>query len=102
MAMLRVDLLSAGDAEVVLKVVGAIAEQDVEVLAEAVQAQWRPDRLLVLELAEVDYVDPAGLALLQTWSSQGLALRGASLYVRFLLQRRGAGPEPEGPRDRDS
>ncbi|MFA6109898.1 MAG: STAS domain-containing protein [Candidatus Latescibacterota bacterium] len=93
--MLRIDLVSASEAEVVLKVGGALAEQGVGVLGEAVQAQWRPNQRLVLDLAEVDFVDPAGLALLQTWSDQGLELRGASLYVRFLLQTRG--PNQGGP-----
>ena len=97
--MLRIDLLSASDAEAVLRVEGAIAEEGVGLLAEAVQTWWRPGRQLVLELAEVDFIDPAGLALLRTWSQQGLELRGASLYVRYLLQRWGLGPEPASPED---
>jgi anti-anti-sigma regulatory factor len=97
--MLRIDPVSASEEEVVLKVEGAIAEQGVGMLAETVQAWWRPDRRLVLDLAGVDFVDLAGLALLQTWSSQGVGWRGASLYVRFLLQSRGLSPGPHHPKD---
>lgn len=94
--MLRIDVMPAGDSEVVLRVVGAIAGQDVGLLAESVQAQWRPGRQLTLELAQVGYVDPAGLALLETWASQGLILQGASLYVRYLLERHGTRQDLEG------
>jgi len=93
--MLRVDVLPAGETEVVLRVVGVLAGQDVGLLAEAVQAQWRPGRQLTLELAQVEYIDPAGLALLGTWASQGLVLRGASLYVRYLLERQGTNQDRE-------
>jgi hypothetical protein len=100
--MLRIDLVSAGDGEVVLKVEGAIAEQGVKVLAEVGQPWFRPGRRVVLELGGVDFIDPAGLALLQTWSSQGLVLRGAVLFVRFLLQSRGLDPGPDPPKDAGS
>jgi anti-anti-sigma regulatory factor len=94
--MLRIDLGSVGEAEVVLTLAGAIAEEGVGLLGEAIRAWWRPGRQLVLDLAQVEFVDPAGVGLLEIWSGQGLLLRGASVYVGFLLQNRGLEPEP-GP-----
>lgn len=87
--MLRIDLVSASDGEVVLKVDGAIAEPDVGLLAEAGRAGLHPGRQLVLDIEGVEFIDPAGLVLLRAWSGQGLVIRGASLYVRYLLQNQG-------------
>ncbi|MEW6753603.1 MAG: STAS domain-containing protein [Candidatus Latescibacterota bacterium] len=95
--MLRISVVAASEAEVVLKVEGSILESEVGLLAQE-GARWlRPGRRLVLDLAGTDHIDSAGLALLEAWSAQGLVLHGGSPYVRFLLQRRGlphADPRP--------
>jgi anti-anti-sigma regulatory factor len=96
--MLRIDLGSVGEAEVVLTLAGAVAEEGVGLLGEAIRAWWQPGRQLVVDLAQVEFVDAAGVGLLQSWSEQGLRRRGASVYVEFLLGNRGLdsapGPEP--------
>lgn len=97
--MLRIDLVSDSEREVVLKVEGSIAEQGVGLLAEAGRAWRRPGRRLALDIAGVDFIDQEGLALLQEWSGQGLVIRGASLYVRYLLQSQGLIPGPDRPKD---
>ena len=52
------------------------------------------------EMAErASTVRKMGLGLLQEWSGQGLGLRGASLYVRFLLESQGLNVEPDRPED---
>lgn len=97
--MFRIDLVSASEREVVLSVQGIIAEQTVELLAEAGRAWLHLGRQLVLDIEGVEFIDPAGLALLREWSGQGLVIRGASLYVRYLLQNQelinGAGSPEE-------
>jgi anti-anti-sigma regulatory factor len=92
--MLRIDLISTDPSEVVVRLAGAIADQEVGLLAEASQTWMRSGRRVVLEVSEVDFIDQAGLVLLRAWSDQGVVLRGPSLYVRFLLQSQGLVPEP--------
>jgi anti-anti-sigma regulatory factor len=95
--VLRIDVGSVGDAEVVLKLAGAIADEGVGLLAEAIRSWWRPGRPLVVDLAQVEFIDAAGVGLLQTWSEQGLLVRDASVYVAFLLRREQGTGQSVGP-----
>ncbi|MBI2503120.1 MAG: hypothetical protein HYW07_07780 [Candidatus Latescibacteria bacterium] len=91
--MLRITLVSSGPAEVVLKVEGAIAGQEVALL-EQEGRPWLGQTSLRLDLDGVQFIDEEGLELLERWHHQGALLRGGSLFVKTLLQRRGLVREP--------
>ena len=87
--MLRITVVPQSEAEVVLKMDGWIAGEGVALLAEEGNRWLQGGRRLVLELEGVGFIDEAGLALLAGWPATQLTLRGASMYVRLLLQRHG-------------
>ena len=87
--MLRIAVVSQTKEEVVLKIEGWICGEDVGLLEQEGQG-WRQQHLkLVLDLSGVRFIDPAGLALLRSWSGKGFALRQASMFVGTLLQAQG-------------
>ena len=87
--MLRITAGTATPAAVVLLIEGEITEETIEVV-EGEFEQWRKRRAeLVVDLAGVRVVDPAGLSLLEAWSGEGLVLRNASRYIRALLGKHG-------------
>jgi len=74
---------------VVLKVEGWVSRRDVAVLEEEGTRLFRQTQRLVLDLEGVKSIDRAGIALLQRWSGDRLALRGASPFLRTLLAKHG-------------
>ena len=88
-SMMRIAVVAQSEARVVLKVDGWIAGEGVAVLATEGGRWLRGGRRLVLTLEGVDFIDEAGIALLEGWPTDMLELRGASVYLRMLLERHG-------------
>jgi anti-anti-sigma factor len=87
--MLRITLQTQSSDEVVLKVEGWITGEEVKVLQEE-GAHWlKRTGHLVLDLAGVRFIDRAGIALLQSWQGDQLALCGATPFVHALLETHG-------------
>ena len=87
--MLRITLVSQVPEEVVLKVEGEVAGEEVQVL-EQVGTQWhRKTERLVLDLKGVLFIDEAGIAVLRQWLGERLVLRGGSLFIQLLLRTHG-------------
>lgn len=87
--MIRIEAEVQSPTEVMLKIEGDISEKTVDVL-KAEGERWLPQKdRLVLDLAGVRFVDTAGLSLLRDWSGERMVLRGASRFVRALLERHG-------------
>lgn len=83
--MLRITVMSQAKKEVVLKVEGWVAGEDV-VLLEQEGGRWLQQvEHLTLDLSGIRFIDEAGVALLKRWSKEGVALRGAPMFVRELL-----------------
>ena len=87
--MIRITVETQTPEEVVLKVEGYISENTVEVLRAEGERWLQQKDCLVLDLVGVRFMDAAGLALLRAWSGEGLVLRGASRFIRALLERQG-------------
>ncbi len=97
--MIRIDVVAQTQKQVVLKVQGELADDDVELLAGEV-SRWREQvEQLVLDLKGVKFIDQQGLALLQQWMRQEpirgngvgvrLMLRDGSRFIRHLLEANG-------------
>ena len=97
--MIRIDVVAQTQKQVVLKVQGDLADDDVELLAGELR-RWRQQvEQLVLDLKGVKFIDRAGIALLQQWArwepirgngvGERLMLRDGSLFIRHLLEANG-------------
>lgn len=91
--MLRISVASQSPEEVVLKLEGRVAREQVSLLEQ--ELQGRSGQRLVLDLDGISFLDSAGLDLLERWHQAGVLLRGGSLFVRTLLQSRGLVREPD-------
>ena len=85
--MLRITVMSHTGEEVALKVEGWVSGVNVSLL-EQEGARYTGKRL-VLDLAGVQFIDEAGIALLRGWSGERLVLRGGSVFIRALLTDNG-------------
>jgi len=85
--MLRITIISSADGAVHLHLSGRIGSAEVGVLQ--VQLQQQAGRPQVLDLAAVQFIDEAGICLLERWVGRGLELRGGSVFIRRLLEERG-------------
>ena len=95
--MLRIDLITQSGSQAELRVEGWIAGEGVALLAVEVSRHLQEKEKLVLDLKGVDFIDEAGIALLAGWPAEQLELRGGSVYLRMLLDRRGLGRGPQPP-----
>lgn len=97
--MIRIDVVAQTQKQVVLKVQGELADDDVELLAGEL-GRWRQQvEQLVLDLKGVKFIDRQGLALLQQWTRREpirgngegvrLMLRDGSRFIRHLLEVNG-------------
>jgi len=84
--MLRLTTRSTGRQETVLEAHGSVAGEYVALLAGELESQRR-DGLLVLDLTGARYIDQAGVDLLRRWASEGLEVRGGSIFIRTLLEQ---------------
>ena len=90
--MMRITLVSQTPQEAVLRLEGWVAGEEVELLEAEGYRCFQETHRLVLDLSGVKFIDPAGLALLQGWSGPRLELRGASAYLRSVLETEGLTP----------
>jgi anti-anti-sigma factor len=97
--MIRIDVIAQTQKQVVLKVQGELADDDVDLLAGEL-CRWRVQvEQLVLDLKGVKFIDRQGLALLQQWARREpirgngvgvrLLLRDGSRFIRHLLEANG-------------
>jgi len=96
--MLRISVVCQSPAGVVLKLEGWVSREAVGLLREEGHRWLGQEKGLVLDLEGVAFIDRAGLDLLAAWAAGGVKLRGGSLFVRTLLQRRGLAQEGENGR----
>lgn len=80
--VIRIDIFREGP-WLVVRVAGAVAGSDVTVLQEAIDRAGLPNRI---ELAEVDFVDPAGASALLALEAGGATLVGLEPYVELLVR----------------
>ena len=85
--MLRITVVESNGSAVTLRVEGRIAGPWVEELRTTCDVHTRPDQIqLYLELEDVSFVDPAGIAYLKELRDKGIGLHHVSPFLRELLQ----------------
>lgn len=86
--MLRISRTSVGG-RIMLKLDGEISGRWVEELRAACRGalgvELPSDRALVVDVADVSWIDAAGLALVQDLAERGVTLTNASPYLAELL-----------------
>ena len=96
--MMRLRVLAQRADEVVLKVEGRIhLLAEAGVLTREGQRWLKQGKRLVLDLAGLQALAPAGLAALQWWAAAGcpVVLRGGSRVLQALLRFHGLPPEED-------
>ena len=84
--MLRISLVDSGNHGVVLRLEGRIAGPWVAEVRTACEALLAAGRSLKLDMAEVSFIDPEGVALLSSVTSQGVSLSECSPFVAEQLK----------------
>ena len=87
--MLRLTVISQTKEEALLKVEGWVSGENVALLEEEGTRLLGETERLVLDLEGVRSIDREGIALLRRWSGERLVLRGASAFVRTVLEEEG-------------
>ena len=87
--MVRLTVISQTKAETVLKVEGWVSGADAALLEEEGTRLLGESERLMLDLEGVRFVAREGIALLRRWSGERLELRGASPFVRTVLEEEG-------------
>ena len=87
--MLRMSTTAQSPSTAVLALYGKIAGADVLLLQQEGERHLEPGVQLTLVLDDVQFIDEAGLAVLQRWAGPHLVLRGGSPFVRALLAAEG-------------
>jgi anti-anti-sigma factor len=86
--VMRIVHASEVDGSVVLRLAGAVRGHWVDELRRlSSDILQRPATRLVLDLADVSFIDAGGLQLLRELSSRHVALTNASLFVTQQLER---------------
>ena len=85
--MMRLNLRSQTPQEAVLEIHGWVRGKHVSILEQEGSRLLGETQCLVLDLRGVQFIDEAGIALLQRWSGARLVLRGGSLFIRTLLDQ---------------
>lgn len=83
--MLRLTCTTESPAEVVLKAEGWIVAEWVSLLEEEIRRLTEPDRRVVLDLAQVSYLDGRAVRLIRRLAGGSLALVNCSPLVEELL-----------------
>ena len=96
--MIRIDVVSQTQKQVVLKVEGRLGGIDVDLLEEEITRWLKEVDHLVLDL-DVKFIDRDGIALLKQWAQEPLnqgnepglpvTLTGGSHFIRSLLKTHG-------------
>jgi anti-anti-sigma regulatory factor len=87
--VIRITVVAQTEEEVVLKVEGWVSGENVALLAAEGDRHLRQVGRVVLDVVGVQFIDHAGIRLLQRWSGERLVLRGASPFVRVVLEAYG-------------
>ncbi len=88
--MIRIAVETQSPQEVVLKIDGDLSQAHVDLLVEE-GAYWRQRApRLVLDLAQVKFIDEIGLSLLQEWTGPQLEIRRIPRFIAALLAQRRA------------
>ena len=87
--MIRLTVISQTREEAVLEVHGWMSGGNVKIVEQEGMRLLGERQRLVLDLRGVKFIDREGIALLQRWSGGRLVLRGASPFVRTLLEKHG-------------
>ncbi len=85
--MLRITVVPTTEGLQLLHVSGRIGAAEVGILQQQLQTQAGHPQ--ALDLADVQFIDEAGMCLLERWLAVGLELRGGSAFIRRLLTERG-------------
>ncbi len=94
--MMRVTRIAAGNGVETLRVEGRLTHLTVEELRMACEAALTEHGLLQLNVSGLQFVDPAGVGLLQDLERRGARLAGCSGFVNELLrERQQTTPAPE-------
>ena len=83
--MLRITKLSGPEPYITLKIAGRIASESVTVLEQQCTELLHGGHRVRLDVAEVDFVDRAGVALLRELLARGVEIEKGSLTVECLL-----------------
>jgi ABC-type transporter Mla MlaB component len=86
--MLKISSISAGNNAVRLRLEGRVAGPWVAEVQRTCAELLEAGRSLQLDLAEVSFVDPDGVALLSDLKATGVALAECSPFVEAQLKRR--------------
>jgi ABC-type transporter Mla MlaB component len=86
--MLHITRTDDRDDLTTLRLAGRLTEFEVPALEEAWDACVAERRRVVLDLAEIQYVDGAGVALLRALRKGPFDVTGCSGFVRELLQEK--------------
>ena len=86
--MMRVTRIAAGEGVETLRVEGRLTHETVEELRMACEAVLTEQRSLQLDLSGLQFVDPTGVALLQSLGRRGTRLEGCSGFITELLRAR--------------
>ena len=87
--MLRITLTESGESHIILRLEGRIAGPWVTELWNACEKVLDEGKALVLNLAEVSFLDNAGVNLLMKIRAQGIALAECSPFVTEQLKSSG-------------
>jgi ABC-type transporter Mla MlaB component len=87
--MLKISETGARDHSVTLKLEGRLVGPWVEELCRICEDLLAKDQVLKLELSEVSYADPGGVAALNHFKSRGVFLRNCSPFVEQQIKTSG-------------
>jgi anti-anti-sigma regulatory factor len=84
--MLRITPIESGNHQVVLRLEGRVSGPWINELSEACEKALSDGEPLVLNLAEVSFLDTAGVDLLTSLQSRGVELADCSMFVKEQLR----------------
>lgn len=87
--MIRLTVRSQTPQEAVLQVDGWVSGEGVKILEQEGMRLFGESQRLVLELKGVQFIDEAGISLLERWLGERLLLRGGLWFIRALLEKHG-------------
>ena len=88
--MLRITCTSSSEESATVKVEGSVSDRWVDELARVAAAALAKMPRVLLDMSDVTFIDPRGLALLQSLQRRGAEVAACSAFVAMLLK---GGPE---------
>jgi len=87
--MLRITADSVTSCLVEFKLAGRIGAEETDLLEGELRRHRQNGTLLVLDLDGIQFIDRAGLDLLERWAGESLQLRGGSAFIQRMLTASG-------------